>query len=73
MAQLWRAPGFLVGRGQIPLYGEERIQWSCPACGVCSTVEAIDDVDETSEAIKAHHDLVSPKCINSRPMHEMIA
>jgi hypothetical protein len=73
MMQLRRAPGFRISHGQIPLYSQNRIQWSCPAFGVYSTVEAIDDVDEASEAIRAHHDLVSPKCLNSRPMLDMIA
>jgi hypothetical protein len=66
MAQLWRAPSFRIGEARIPLYSENRIEWSCPACGVYSTVEAIDDVDDASEAIKAHHNSVSPDCPNSR-------
>ena len=66
MPQLRRAPNFSTGNAWVPLYGEHRFEWSCPACGVSGTVEASDDVDRGSEAIKAHHNLVSPDCPNSR-------
>jgi hypothetical protein len=67
MPQLRKAPSFLTGDGRVlPLLRERRFEWSCPACGVYGVVEASDGVDSSLEAIKLHHDLVSPDCANFR-------
>jgi len=73
MHQLRKAPSFSAGNARFPLYSEHRFEWSCPACGVYGTVEASDDVDRSSEAIKAHHTLVSPDCPNSRHVLGVVA
>ena len=59
-------PGF-------PSIGNTVFEWSCAACGVSGTVEAADTVDFVSEAIKAHHTLVSPDCPNSLHGFDVIA
>ena len=73
MPQLRKAPNFSTGNPWVPLYGEHRFEWSCPACGVFGTVEASDDVDCSSEAVKAHHTLVSPDCPNSSHALDVVA
>jgi hypothetical protein len=73
MPQLRRAPNFSTGNAWVPLYREHRFEWSCAACGVSGTVEAADTVDFVSEAIKAHHTLVSPDCPNSLHGFDVIA
>jgi hypothetical protein len=72
MPQLRNAPSFSIGDAWIPFYSENRIEWSCPACGVYGTVETSDDVDRTSEAIKTHHTLVSPDCLNSQHILDVV-
>ena len=66
MADLQRVFGFSIDHAHTLPFGGAPIEWSCPACGVSGDVQAIDDVDLASEAIKAHHNLVSPGCLNSR-------
>jgi len=73
MPQLRKAPSFSTGNAGFPFYAEHCFEWSCPACGVYGTVEASDDVDCGSEAIKAHHILMSPDCPNSSHVLDVIA
>jgi len=73
MPQLRKAPSFSAGNARFPLYAEHRFGWSCPACGVYGAVEASDDVNRGSEAIKAHHALVSPDCPNSSHVLDAVA
>jgi hypothetical protein len=72
MPQLRSAPTFTTSNPSAALFGEDRFEWSCPACGVYGTVETADDADSASEAIKAHHTLVSPDCPNSRHVLNVI-
>jgi hypothetical protein len=71
MTQLWRAPSFRITHGRDSLYTENRLEWSCPICGVYGAVEAIDSADDAAEAIKSHHDLVSPQCQDSRSLDDV--
>ena len=73
MPQSHRTPTSTTNNPSAALFGEHRFEWPCPACGVFGTVEATDDVDCSSEAIKAHHTLVSPDCPNSRHVLDVVA
>ena len=73
MQQLSRSPSFSTVDARTLFCSDAPIDWSCPACGVSGTVEAIDDVDCASKAIKAHHNLISPNCLNSRHDLDVVA
>jgi hypothetical protein len=65
MDQLQKSPVLSAVDSQTPLCGDVTMEWSCPACGLFGTVDALGDVDSGSVAIKSHHALVSPSCLNS--------